>query len=166
MFVGEFYREIDYETADSHKITTPAGDHNPALITVFRLDDSPLGISGAPIAGITTIGAVQGMGMHMLGDKQIVLSTSRGLSSSHLHFYDMNETTYTEETVDVDGISIPVYHLDSANLIREQVLPPMAEELVYKDNKIYILNASACNKYIYGKFMSGNYLYSYDYVLE
>lgn len=161
MLVGEFYRELDYETALSHRMTTPAGDSNTALITVFRLDDSELGISGAPVAGITTTGAVQGM--YTLDGKEIVISTSWGLTSSHLYFYDMEKITQTEGTVSVDGNELPIYHLDSASLVHTAELPPMAEELVYKDGKIFVLNESACNKYIYGKFMSGNHLYSYDY---
>lgn len=164
MLVGEFYREIDYETRASHRIKTPAGDANTALITVFRLDDSPLGISSAPVAGITTGGAVQGM--TTLDGREIVLSTSWGLSTSHLYFYDMEKITQTEGLCEIDGNTIPVYHLDSAALIETAELPPMAEGLVYKDGKIFVLNESACNKYIYGKFMSGNHLYSYHYTPE
>ena len=164
MFVGEFYREVDYETLDSHRMKTPAGDDNAALITVFKLDESPLHISGAPIAGITTTGAVQGM--YTLGDKQIVLSTSWGLTTSHLYFYDMEKITCFDEPRTIDGNTFPIYHLDRASLVKDVEAPPMAEEIVYKDGKIFILCESACNKYIYGKFMSGNDLYSYRYELS
>ena len=37
----------------------------------------------------------------------------------------------------------------------------MAEELVYKDGKVYIMNESASSKYIFGKFTSGNYVHTY-----
>ncbi len=161
MMVGEFYRENDYETLDSHRMETPCGDKNTALITVFKLDDSPLNISGAPVAGITTTNAIQGM--YTIGDSQIVLSTSWGLSTSKLYFYDMLQIKSYESTIRVDELAMSVYHLDTSCLVKELSLPPMAEEIVYLDNKIYVLNESACKKYIFGKFLSANNLYSYNY---
>jgi hypothetical protein len=164
MFVGEFYKEIDYETLASHRMKTPAGDNNTALITVFKLDDSEFHITGAPVAGITTTGAVQGM--YVLGDEQIVLSTSWGLTTSHLYFHDMSKITFFDEACEIEGETFPIYHLDSASLIADVEAPPMAEEVVYKDGKLFVLCESACNKYIYGKFMSGRHLYSYNWELS
>lgn len=161
MLVGEFYRENDYETLDSHRIVTPAGDKNTALITVFKLDDSQLNISGAPVAGITTTNAIQGM--YTINDDQIVLSTSWGLSTSKLYFYDMLKIESDASAVLIDGNALSLYHLDSKCLVKTLELPPMAEEIVYKDGKIYVLNESACKKYIFGKFLSANNLYSYNY---
>ena len=40
MLVGEYFREVDYETADNHRMETPAGDNNTALTTVFKMDSS------------------------------------------------------------------------------------------------------------------------------
>lgn len=161
MFVGEFYRENDYETADSHRFTTPCGDKNNCLITVFKLDNSQFNISKVPVAGITTPDAIQGM--YMIGDRQIVLSTSWGLSTSKLYFYDMLYIESYDRTILVDDIPMSVYHLDSKCLKKTLELPPMAEEMVYKDGKIYVLNESASKKYIFGKFLSANNLYSYNY---
>ncbi len=158
MLVGEFYRAESYETADSHRMRTPAGDENNALLTVFKLDDSALHISGAPVAGISTRGLVQGM---CVTEQYIVLSTSWSVSSSHLYVYDKEAIPCTPD-VTVDGITMPVYHFDSAALLREIELPPMSEEMLYKNGRIFILSESACNKYIYGKFMSGGHVYSYE----
>ncbi len=159
LLVGEFYREIDYETVDSHRIQTPCGDQNNALLTVFRLDDSEFHVSGAPIAGITTQGLVQGM---CITEEHIILSTSWSISSSHLYFYEKDKVTQTP-SVTIDGNTMPLYHLDSTCLAETVELPPMSEEIVYHKGDIYILCESACNKYIYGKFMSGNHLYRYHY---
>ncbi len=159
LLVGEFYREVSYETLDSHRMKTPAGDQNNALITVFKLDDSALHVSGAPIAGITTTGLVQGM--CIVDQKYIVISTSWSISSSHLYVYDAEKLTQESEPCMIDGNLIPIWHLDSASLVKTIEAPPMTEEIVYLNGKIYILSESACNKYKYGKFMSGNYLYSY-----
>ena len=162
MFVGEFYRENDYETADSHRFTTPAGDKNNGLIMVFKLGNSEnFNISEDPVAGITTTDAIQGM--YTIGDNQIVLSTSWGLSTSKLYFYDMLYIESYESHILVDDFAMTVYHLDSKCLKKTVELPPMAEEIVYKDGKIYVLNESASKKYIFGKFLSANNLYSYNY---
>lgn len=163
MLVGEFYREVDYETSDSHRVTTPAGDKNTALIMVFRLapgDDSNFNIGKEPVAAISTTDAIQGM--ETIGDDQIVLSSSWGLSKSKLRFYDMKLITSFEGTRELHGFDLSVYHLDSDSLVKEVEAPPMAEEMVYLNERLYILNESACNKYIFGKLMSGNELYSYD----
>lgn len=173
MLVGEFYREVDYETLDSHRITTPAGDKNTALITVFKIDDSNTDncyVSNTPVAGISTTGAVQGI--ETINDEKIVLSTSWGLSKSQLYVYDMDKvgTANREATLVLgpddnstqDDVSIKIYHLDSTSLDQTIEAPPMSEEMVCLNNELYILNESACNKYIFGKFMSGNYIYAYD----
>ena len=169
MFVGEFYRETDYETLDSHRITTPAGDKNTALITIFKLDDSALGISSKPCSGISTTGGIQGM--YVIKDakgraKEIVLSTSWGLSKSKLYFYDMLYIESDSRPVLIDGNEISLYHLDSKCLKNTLELPPMAEEIIYLDNKIYVLNESASKKYKFGKLLRGKYMYSYNYELE
>lgn len=164
LFVGEFYRENDYETLDSHRIKTPSGDENTALITVFELDNSQNGASGKPVAAISTTGAIQGM--YIIDGKEIVLSSSWGLSKSKLYFYDMLYIKSDLETVIIDGNPLSLYHLDSACLKNTLEAPPMAEEIVYLDNKIYILNESACTKYIFGRFLSASNLYSYEYKLS
>lgn len=173
MLVGEFYRETDYETLASHRFTTPAGDENTALIMVFRLDNTNtenLGLSEKPVAAISTTDAIQGL--ETIGDDKIVLSSSWGLSKSKLRFYDMDKiNTQNIEIVDIEGfdpnsteddLRLELFHLDSSCLSSEIEAPPMAEEMVYRDGKLYIFNESASNKYIFGKFMSGNYVYAYD----
>lgn len=172
MLVGEYYKEEAYETLDSHRIETPAGDLNTSLICVFRLEsgNDNFGIGKEPIAAITTTGAVQGI--ETIGDEQIVLSTSWGLSKSKLYFYDMSKVDTSERAATLieggntaseeDDIRVEVYHLDSASLVNILEAPPMSEEMVYLDGKLFILNESASNKYIFGKFMSGNYMYAYQ----
>lgn len=177
MLVGEYYKEVDYETLDSHRIETPAGDNNTALIMVFELDNSEeFKLSKKPVAAITTTNAIQGL--TTIGNEQIVLSSSWGLSTSNLYFYDMSKINTTnielvsisgnDESSTEDDLELKVYHLDSASLVNTVEAPPMAEEMVCLNNELYILNESACNKYIFGKFMSGNYIYAYDvsYIYE
>jgi hypothetical protein len=161
MFVGEFYKENDYETLDSHRITTPSGDKNTALITVFKLGEGDFGVAKKPCAAISTTGAIQGM--YILDGKQIVLSSSWGISKSKLYFYDLLLIESDLGNVLIDGNSVSLYHLDSKCLKKTLEAPPMAEELVYLDGKIYIMNESASAKYIFGKFTSGNYVHAYKF---
>ena len=171
MLVGEYYKETDYETLASHRFTTPSNDENTALIMVFEIDENgKFDVSDKPVAGISTTNAVQGL--TTIKDDRIVLSTSWGLSTSHIYFYDMDkintenievkEITGNDASSTEDDLSLPIYHLDSDSLAETIEAPPMAEEMVYLNDELYILNESACNKYIFGKFMSGNYIYAYD----
>ena len=159
-YTGSFYRAGNHETPDWQRITTPAGDENKAAITVFEIDDGAADsfyISPEPIAVYSTTGLVQGM---TFTPDEIVLSTSYGLASSHLLFY--NNSGISAGQLTLEGKNIPLYYLDGACLERSVTAPPMSEEIVYMDGRIYIMTESASNKYIFGKFMSGNDLYSYN----
>ncbi len=163
MLVGEYFREVDYETSDNHRMETPSGDKNTALTMVFKMDKentSNFGMSDLPVSCISTRDAVQGI--YTIDDDQIVLSTSWGLSASNLYFYDMKLITSGDSAERIGDLALTVYYLDSVSLKETVKAPPMAEEMLYLDGRLYILNESACNKYIFGKFMSGNYMYSYE----
>lgn len=159
-YTGSFYRAGNYETPDWQRITTPAGDNNTAVITVFEIDDNAKDsfyISPAPCEAYSTAGLVQGM---TFTEDKIILSTSYGLAASHLKFYVKSDISAGQ--LNLNGKNLPLYYLDGACLEKSVTAPPMSEEIVYKDGRIYIMTESASNKYIFGKFMSGNYLYSYQ----
>ena len=159
LYVGAFHREgSKYITPESHHMTTPAGDKNTALMMVYTMDEN----TGKPVHGTpeycySTISNVQGM--CITGDGDIILSTSWGLSVSHLYQYDVKKASKGE--VSLDGANVPVYYLDSACLVEDVKAPPMAEELVWLDGRVYILTESASMKYLFGKLMSGHHIYSY-----
>lgn len=37
----------------------------------------------------------------------------------------------------------------------------MSEEIVFVDGRIYVMNESACNKYLFGKLLRAKYIWSY-----
>lgn len=161
ILVGAFYRAEDYETLEEHRMDTPAGDHNTSLVTVFRLDESqPLGIDPTPVAALSTPDQVQGL--CVTDTDEVALSTSWGFATSYIRLYDAEKITATADTFTVNGVTVPLYYLDSGSLTRTVEAPPMSEELVCLDGRLYILNESACNKYIFGKLLSALDLYSYD----
>ena len=99
--------------------------------------------------------------------EKLVLSTSWGLSTSNIYFHDLKEvlgTTTTDQVLaSTYGVEVPLYFVCADNLEKTVEAPPMAEEIVYHDGKIWIMNESACNKYIFGKLTTGNTLFSIDY---
>ena len=60
------------------------------------------------------------------------------------------------------GGEVPLYYLDSENLVKSVEMLPMSEELVYKDGRVYVMNESGCEKYMtYGRYLGGYWVYSY-----
>lgn len=174
LYTGEYYYPEKYETPMNHRLTTPAGDSNMALMCVYALDEeTSLPASKTPVKMFSTVGMVQGMCFTDSG--KIILSTSWGLSISKLYVYDLSKMavpysveatawTSSENTpysFTLDGEEIPLYYLDSACLQEIIQAPPMSEELVYKNGRVYIANESAGMKYVFGKLTSAAYMYSY-----
>ena len=171
ILAGSFFIEEDYETPAHERVTTPCGDENTSIITAFKLDDTqPFGIDPMPKAVISTRRCVQGM--CVTEDGKVILSTSFGLSTSQLFVYDTSDLpmeedfTFTGVTKSGEEFSftdLKRYYLESEDCVEVIKAPPMSEELVYLDGKIYVFNESACNKYIFGKITSGNKIYAYEY---
>ena len=162
LYIAEFYREGNYDTADSHKLTTPVGDKNTALAVQFSLskyyNKSTFGIDKAPVRVYSLREQVQGF---TLSGNNIYLSTSYGLAFSEIFAY--NTTKCSKGKIDIlDYKDVELYYLDSLSLITSFKAPPMSEEMVILNKKLYIMNESACNKYIFGKFTDGKWCYATD----
>lgn len=158
IYVGEFYREENYPTPDSHKYTTEAGDKNSALILEYKLDKSAeYGISSKIERAFSICGLVQGMCFDE--DGRIYLSTSYATAFSHIKVY---ENPQQEGEITVLGQTVPRYALDSSCLKNDIKIPPMSEEIVTVDGKLYVMCESASNKYIFGKLTSAAYCYATD----
>lgn len=147
LYVGEFYRAGNYETAENHRITKD-GETNYAFIYVYEADESAEGgISAAtPLQVISVRGLVQGIAVWEEG---IVLSTSYGLPSSHLYVYENILNGAAEGTAAVNGEEVPLYRLDSSNLVNTVTAPCMSEEICISNGRLYVLYESLCNKYKY-----------------
>lgn len=157
LLTGAFYRAGSYETAQYQHLTTPAGDENSALIWIYKIDENiPFGIGDKPVAALSVREQVQGL--TVTDDGKIVLSTSWGLSSSALWLYEMDERVGT-----VQGQDVPLYYLDSANLVETVKAPPMSEEMVFLNGRVYFLTESACTKYIFGNFIDGRHVFAYQF---
>lgn len=161
IYVGEFYRAKDYPTLASHKMNTTNGDYNQAFMLKFDLDASltdTFSISPAPAAAYSITDHVQGMAIN---DGKIYLSTSYGLSFSHVWEYDLASVNDEASTV-VLGATTPLYSFDRGNLLHDYKIAPMSEEIVFVDGYLYTMCESASNKYIFGKFIGGKWCYKTD----
>ncbi|MBO5313570.1 MAG: hypothetical protein J6B29_06345 [Clostridia bacterium] len=169
LFAGAFHKDGDYDTPMSHHIEVKPGEVNKALMVTFKLSDAGVatyGVDPAPRAVYSLPSYVQGI--TVTEDNKMMLSTSWGLTTSKIYIHDFKEisgefngTAY--KTTVIGDKELPLYYVSSDSLIKTVEAPPMAEEILYQNGRIWIMNESACNKYIFGKITTGNYLYSYEY---
>ena len=162
LYVGSFYRAGNYETFAEERITTPAGDSNTAIMAVYPIDvNTCYPASEAPTLFYSTTGLVQGAAL--TEDGKMILATSYGIAKSHLYVYDTERATAMDGLYTFGEYSVPLKYLDSTSLIDDIEAPPMAEEIIYEDGTIYIMNESASMKYLFGKLTTGSYVYGYKY---
>lgn len=144
LYVGEFYHEKKYPTADNHKISCADGK-NVAVTYVYALsDDNPFYISSTPSYAISTTEKIQGMCFTDSGN--VILSQSWSLADSHILAYKpLSEVTKTD--FDYNGAKIDLYILDSTSLLTDISAPCMSEEIYFGNGKVYIMFENACKKY-------------------
>lgn len=183
ILAGSYHKdETIYLTPDHEKIDIPGTDmKNTSVMTVFKLDESAeFGIDPTPVAIISAREMIQGI--CMTPDGQLVISSSWGLATSNLFFYDMSEftrvdnynykgtITYGDPESIKDSVhfedfdfTVPCYIMDSHDPENTVVAAPMSEELVCLDGRIIVFCESACNKYLFGKITTGFGTYGYKY---
>ena len=147
IYVGEFYRAVDYETKASHHYTTPAGDENKAILSAYPLNADGSINGEYPEFSVSIPAQVQGFAK--MADGKVAVSTSWGLNASHLEIH--SEMKDSGKTIGVSGKEVPLYYIDSTTRLKDVSMPAFSEGLSIKDGKIVISFESACNKYIVGK---------------
>lgn len=161
LWVGEFHRPVDYPTKETHAFTVAGDVEHRALIACYQMDheNTETGLASlTPIRFVSVPDHVQGFARDEYG--HFILSTSYGLSKSHLLFYDDITVNAPDATLDVNGTSVPVWFLDADVLHDDLVCPPMSEEIVIRDGRLFYLTESASKKYIFGNFIRGRHVYS------
>lgn len=161
MITGEFYRVPNYQTPDSHIFKGASGEENHALALCYKLTGEPgtnFGIDTKPSVIYSLPGLVQGMAVK---DGKIWISQSWGASKSTIACYDISGSKQTAE-VKLGSEGIPVYSLDSSTQVSSFKAPPMSEEIVFVDGRLFVMSESASNKYFFGKLTGGRWCYSTD----
>lgn len=156
IYVGEFYREGNYETDESHYYTTPEGEDHRAIVSVYPIDEEGNILSDTPEYSVSLPSLVQGIAVK---DGVVVLSRSWGLSSSKLEFYSGFENAGA--TVSASGKEVPLLYVGEKNMIKTVNAPFFSEDLTVVGDRVVINFESACNKYIIGKLFFANYATSY-----
>ncbi len=158
LYIGKFVDGGSYEGEEWQACTTPAGDKNVSVIAAFRLNDrAEYGLEPVPEFAYSMREWVQGAAFT---DEGVILSTSSGINSSVLYFYERNDE-YVGEISYGGEHRIPLYYLDSETLTYELKAIPMAEEIEVVDDRVYISNESACTKYVFGNLNGGYNFYSF-----
>jgi hypothetical protein len=159
LYAGSYYYPEKYETPEEQRLTTPAGDQNYAIMLAYTLDaETGLIKEDALPTVFSTPGMCQGAAW--IDENTIVLSTSWGLSTSKLLIYDISKAHTGTYTPDGD-VELPMYYLDSDSLIHDIIAPCMAEQIIVKDGRIYVVNEAASKKYMFGILLGSQYVYSY-----
>ena len=179
LYVGSFHDGEKYTDPEKHKINIEGRDKNNATMLSFTLsasDRANYNVSPTPnavysipnkVQGVCVIPEVRDNSGKVTESAKMVLSTSYGMSASNLYVHDIakiEENTYNSTiSKEMIGVSVPLYVIDSQTQVNSLEAPPMAEEIVYYDGKVWIMNESASAKYVFGKFTTGNTLFSVNY---
>lgn len=161
LLVGEYASGTRYRTDDTHHLTTPAGDENPALVLAFPLDAAePLGVRSVPEEAWSIPAQVQGMSVS--GDGRVVLSTSGVLGGSQLYLHDLTAVLSGRTGIFwAADAPVPLRYVDSTSYRQTLHLPPQAEETTFRDGQLYVLFESAARRFQYGKLVGGQYVYRF-----
>ncbi len=160
LYVGEFHDGGQYKARSEHNVTTKAGDSKNALMLEYDLntEDCQYGIAKDPTRVFAIPDKIQGV---CLDGDTIYCSASYGFTFSQIYKFDLTQSVNEGEKT-VLGQVIPLYSLDKVSHIKTYETAPMAEGIVYKNKKLYIMSEFACNKYIMGKFLDAKYCYATD----
>lgn len=169
LWIGEFNNSEEYATKDTHAFEVADGKINKALVCAYKIDRfTETGVAYRELDGedvlvpelaLSVTDLVQGFTRTPDG---FAISTSYGVSFSNIYIYEDMTEYEPDDFLDVNGYAVPVYFLDNETLIDKITMPPMSEEILVKDGRLYILFESACRKYIFGNLTRGIHVYSYD----
>lgn len=164
LWVGEFYKQGKYETDASHKLTTRSGETNNALVFGYKIDESKgYGlVSQAPLPdkALSIRGLAQGIAV--ASDGRFVMSTSYGLPDSNIYIYKNVLAEEKHGTVSIGMHTFDMWFLDNDSLLNTINTPSMSEELVIKNDRVYVLFESGAKKYrLYNRKKLSN-VYSFE----
>ena len=160
LITGEFYKDPEYPTPDSHIFKTSDGVTTNALAISFKFSDmEPYGIKPNPSKAYALPELTQGMTFH---DGKMWLSSSYSVAFSDVSAYDLENLEKTGKIKTRKGKNIPVYSVKSGSAVTSLKLPPMSEEIIFLDDRLYTMFESATNSHFFGKLTDGKWCYSTD----
>lgn len=158
LVVGEYYSEPKYKTVESHKVTIDSGEFFGGIAVEFNLSkDCEFGIEALPTKAYSLPEKVQGI---LFVENDVYLSTSSGMEFSHIYQYDY--TSLVKEDIELLGESLPLYVFSKKAMTYDYKVATMSEEMVYLDDKLYIMCEAASNKHFHGKLTFSYWCYAVD----
>ena len=147
LWVGEFYREKSHETDEEHIHTTRKNDTHHAIAYGFTIDQSYKGgvKNKFPEKALSLKNLCQGLAVTAEG--KFVMTSSYSISNSTIYYFDNVLAQSKHGTTKIGLREVPMWFLDDEALIYSEEIPSMAEEIMIKEGRVYILFESACNKY-------------------
>ncbi len=147
LWVGDFYREGNYETDKARHVKISDKETNKALVLKYGFaENRPNGAPDlVPSLAISLPNQVQGFSI--TSQNQIILSTSYSIPDSIIYVYNAPHTLESMPNITLPVGEIPLLVCSSQNLIKRISAPAMSEGIDLKDDRVYILFESACSKY-------------------
>ena len=160
LITGEFYRDPDFPTPESHIFKTSDGAVTNALAISFKFSDTEkFGIKPNPSKAYALPALTQGMTFH---DGKMWLSASYAVSMSDICAYDPDSFEKAGRIKTRKGKNIPVYMVKPGSELTDLKLPPMSEEILFLDGRLFTMFESATNNHFFGKLTDGKWCYSTD----
>lgn len=147
LWIGEFYKEGDYETSKTHRLKTRSGEENPSLVYGYKIDESKINglFENSPSKILSIRGECQGISVTT--DGKFVMSCSYSIKDSSLYYYKNVLSEERHGTFILGKKMIDLWYLDNQSLITSMNMPSMSEELVVNNDRVYILFESSAKKY-------------------
>lgn len=149
LWVGEFYKKDKYETDASHRLQTRSGEINSAVVFGYKIDESKgYGlVSQAPLPDKALSIRDLAQGIAVANDGRFVISTSYGLLDSNIYVYENVLIEEHHGTIAIGMYNVDLWYLDNNALVQTINVPSMSEEIVIKNDRVYVLFESGAKKY-------------------
>lgn len=122
LYAGTFHLIPSYPAPDAHHLIAPSGNENAGVIFAYPADvNAPYGFATQAAYVYSIPDAVQGMAV--LPDGNIMLSSSYG-SPRRIYASTIRRRQQRGDAFLVDGREVPLYFLDTGNLVSDLVAPP------------------------------------------
>lgn len=163
LWVGEFYKKDKYETDASHRLQTRSGETNNAVVFGYKIDESKgYGlVSQAPLPDKALSIRDLAQGIAVASDGKFVMSTSYGLPDSNIYVYKNVLSEEKHGTIAIGMHNVDLWYLDNHALEQTINAPSMSEEIVIKNDRVYVLFESGAKKYRVFNRKQLKYVYSF-----
>ena len=152
LYIGEFHKGFIFYTHRSHKVEAE-GTVQKAYLVGLTFDENGQTV---PACVYSIPDRVQGA---CFSENHVFLSQSHGFLPAEILAYSLDDLRQSGSK-EVLGKVVPLYILTEENAAKKTKIPPMSEEMVIVDGKIYIVFEAASNRYQIGKLLGLDRIWS------